>query len=140
MLMRIYGESKFLVAFSNTADGSSYTHPTSAYLTPRWLDGLAAGAIIAGIAPKSQTVDRLLWPGATLDLRETSREVGLMNLAAAVASWRPEQAAANYAMAMKQLDWRWRFAQIAKALGESPSRLDAEVGQLKREIAKYQPS
>lgn len=137
MLMHTYGQSKFLLAFSNTVHRTSFTHPTRAYLTPRWPDGLAAGAIIAGIAPKSPTADRLLWPGATLDLGSTSRDEGLTILAAAVASWRPEQAVANYAMALERFDWRWRFADIAAALGESPARLTAELDHLKREIAKH---
>ena len=136
MLMRKYGESKFLLAFSNTVDSSFYTHPTRAYLTTRWTDGLAAGAVIAGIAPKSPTADRLLWPAATLDFGGTDRDEGLSILAAAVKSWRPEQAAANYTMAMERLDWRWRFAAIAAALGESPVRLATELEQLKREIGK----
>ena len=136
MLMRKYGESKFLLAFSNTVDNSLYTHPTKAYLTPRWTDGLAAGAVIAGMTPKSLTANRLLWPAATLDFGATGRDEGLSILAAAVKSWRPEQAAANYTMAMERLDWRWRFASIAAALGESPVRLATELERLKREIAK----
>ncbi len=136
MLMRRYGDSKFLLAFSNTAHGSPHTHPTRAYLTGRWTDGLAAGAIIAGIAPKSPTADRLLWPGATLNLGGVRLEDGLAILAEAVASWRPEQAAANYSMALQHLDWRWRFAAIAAALGETPSRLFIELDQVKQEIAK----
>lgn len=136
MLMRRYGDSKFLLAFSNAVHSAPYTHPTRAYLTGRWTDGLAAGAVIAGIAPKSPTADRLLWPGATLNLSSVRREDGLAILAEAVAFWRPEQAAANYYMALQNLDWRWRFAAIAAALGESPSRLFTELDQVKREIAK----
>ena len=136
MLMRQYGDSKFLLAFSNAVHRELHTHPTREYLTARWTDGLAAGAIIAGIAPKSPTANRLLWPGATLDLGSVGRVDGLAILAEAVASWRPEQAAANHLMALQRFDWRWRFSAIAAALGESPHRLAAELNLLKEKIGR----
>jgi len=136
MLMERYGDTKFLLAFSNTVHNTPNAHPTHAYLTGRWSDGLAAGAIIAGVAPESPTANRLLWSGATLDLGGVTRDDGLEILAAAVASWRPEQAATNYHLALRRFDWRWRFDAIAAALGERPSRLAIELKQVERIIAR----
>ena len=137
MLMSQYAESKFLLAFSNTAHRDAYTHPTRAYITGRWTDGLAAGATIAGVAPKSTTADGLLWPGATLDLNGIDRDRGLDVITSAVASWTPDRALKNYWMAAERLDWRWRFLDIANALKERAPRLSAEVGQLKQQIGMH---
>nr|BFF09371.1 hypothetical protein GCM10025699_06740 [Microbacterium flavescens] len=64
--------ARFVLAFSNLTSGASYTHPTRDYLTARWTDGLAHGAVVAGAAPASTTARELLWPGATLELPRTT--------------------------------------------------------------------
>src|SRR4051795_9364264 len=86
-LMRRLAEVKFTLAFSNSVSPASYTHPTRQYLTGRWTDSLASGAVVAGILPDCDATDELLWPGATLDLGTTDRGLGIERLAAAVDSW-----------------------------------------------------
>lgn len=133
-VMRTYAQSKFVLAFSNGVDGSRYTHPTREYLTGRWTDALAAGAVVAGVPPRSADADLGLWPGATLDLGTTRRGVGLGALAEAARAWRPRDAARNHALALERLDWRWRFAALARAFDEPAPRLRAELTELRRRV------
>ena len=131
-LMAVYGASKFLLAFSNLWNPTNYTHPTCQYLTGRWVDALGCGAAVAGCAPRGQNIDSLLWPEATLELNTTDRDEGLRMIEAAVTRWTPEVAKTNYAMSLGRLDWRHRFAAIAKIFGESPILLADELNRLER--------
>jgi hypothetical protein len=132
VLMEVYGRSKLLLASSNMASATHYTHPTRDYLTTRWFDAVASGTSVVGITPKAKVVDQLFWPGALLELGTTNRAEGLKRIAELVKSWRPEQATENHRQALLRLDWRWRFAAIARELGESPEALDAEIRLLKQ--------
>lgn len=136
-LKSLYLQTKFLLAFSNSVDLTTYTHPTRQYITARWTDALACGAIVAGIAPNEPSINRLLWDGATLDLKSIKINEGLQIIAEATKSWKPEQATRNHQLALERLDWRWRFAEIAVVLGESPKRLSEEIKLLKQKITDY---
>jgi hypothetical protein len=125
---------KYSLAFSNTVDSSTYTHPTRAYITGRWVDALGAGSMVAGVPPKTTEVERLLWPEALLDLGSIRREEGLRVLEEAVRAWRPEQAAEQYRRSLERLDWRWRFSVIAEDLGESPLALKDELQAIDRAL------
>jgi hypothetical protein len=133
-LMSVYGNSKYILAFSNSANPEKYTHPTRQYLTGRWVDALACGAVVAGIAPRGPGADLLLWPGATLELGSIRRCEGLEVLAAALKQWTPEIAAKNHTMALKVLDWRWRFKIIADVSGTMPAPLEADLALLQRRV------
>jgi hypothetical protein len=137
LLMEHYKQTKFLLAFSNTAHYSSYTHPSRQYITARWTDALACGVIVAGVPPNEKSINRLLWNGATLDLKSVEIKQGLKLIANAVESWRPDQATLNYKMSLERLDWRWRFAEIAKVMNLSPKKLHAEIKQLETKIANF---
>ena len=133
-LMTAYGSSKYIMAFSNSVNRATYTHPIREYLTGRWADALACGAIVAGIAPRGAGGDALLWPGATLELGTVRRDAGLRLLAEDLKKWRPEKAALNHAMALKTLDWRWRFKVIADTFGETPAPLAHELNLLRERL------
>jgi hypothetical protein len=133
-LMTKYAESRYVLAFSNAVNATSYTHPTREYLTGRWVDALACGAVVAGVAPATPDASRLLWPGATLDLGGVSRDEGLRVVAGALRDWSPERARVNHRNALERLDWRWRFEEIASVLGESPPQLRAELDEIRREL------
>ena len=135
-LMGYQARSKYILAFSNRVDRHLHTHPTREYLTCRWFDALACGASLAGVTPRSPSADQTLWPGACLDLGTLRRQEGLPILADAVRNWRPERAATNHRFALERLDWRWRFATIAEALGEAPPRLEAELELVRQAIAR----
>ncbi len=135
-LMARYAEARYVLAFSNAVNATSYTHPTREYLTGRWVDALACGAVVAGVAPASPDARRLLWPGATLELGGVSRREGLKVIAEALLEWTPERARVNHRNALARLDWRWRFEVIASALGENPPRLRAELDEIRRKVSE----
>ncbi len=127
-LMTGLSQAKFSLAFSNRVSPAPYTHPTREYLTGRWTDSLASGAVVAGVAPRSPGVAELLWPTATLELSTTDREAGIDEIVAAVRAWTPEVALDSYRHALESLDWRWRFQELADALGLKALRLGDELG------------
>ena len=133
-LMNLYQQTKFVLAFSNSANPTNYTHPTREYITARWTDALSSGAIVAGIPPNEPSINRLLWEGATLDLDTVDIKEGLHIISEAVNSWKPEFAAKNHQMALERFDWRWRFAEIALVFNECPKPLNDEIDMLKKRI------
>ena len=132
--MSIYRQSKFVLAFSNIANPTGYTHPVRSYLTGRWTDTLACGGIVAGIAPTDPSMNKLLWDGATLELGTLEREGGLSVIKEALANWRPEQAEHNYKLSLQRLDWRWRFVEIANIFQVKPQKLFNDIKLLKLKI------
>lgn len=136
-LMGYYARSKFLIAHSNLAAPASYTHPHKAYLTGRWTDALASGAIVAGVTPyEDASAEDLLWPGATLDFDRIDLQANIAQLAEAAQDWTPERAAQNYRQALIRLDWRWRFATLVDRLGLATPKLDQEMARLRAAIAE----
>jgi hypothetical protein len=129
-LMQYLARAKYTLSFTNLVSPAPYTHATREYLTGRWTDALASGATVAGIAPKVASARELLWPEATLELGTTDRAAGLEQIAAAVAAWTPDAAAANHRHALETLDWRHRFQTLAAALDVRPERLAAELDAL----------
>jgi hypothetical protein len=136
-LMDIYGDTKYVLAFSNSVNPESYTHPTRQYVTGRWVDSLGCGATVAGIRPRSETADELLWAGATLEFPSIRRDEGLEVLETALQHWNPGLAANNHHMALQKLDWRWRFNMLATLFGMNPPALANELVLLREEIGKF---
>jgi hypothetical protein len=139
-LMGILSNTKFALAFSNRANPTMQTHPEREYITGRWTDALASGAIVAGIPPRSETVQSLLWPEALLDIGTTDRGEGLKVIASAVREWNPQRAQRNYIRSLETLDWRWRFKTLAGALDTHSSDLDAELARLQSVIRSALPT
>ena len=63
-LMGMLSKTKFTWPSLNRACPNPQTHPKREYITGRWTDSLAAGATVAGISPRSESVQSLLWPEA----------------------------------------------------------------------------
>jgi hypothetical protein len=122
--------AKFTLSFTNRLSPAAYTHPTREYLTGRWADALASGAVVAGVVPDCRAARDLLWPEATLDLGGVDRDEGLLRISEAVQRWSPEVAAFNHARALERLDWRWRFRSIADTLGAVAPRVDDELARV----------
>jgi hypothetical protein len=129
-LMRGLSHAKLVLAFSNAVSPAPYTHPSREYLTGRWTDSLASGAVVAGIAPKAAAADELLWPSATLELTTTDPRPAIEEIEAAVRSWDPDIARHNHRCALQRLDWRWRFKELAAAMDVESEPLEAELDAL----------
>lgn len=138
-LMGMLSKTKFALAFSNSANPTIQTHPRREYITGRWTDALASGATVAGIPPRNESVQSLLWPEALLDLGTVNQTEGLKVIAAAAREWVPERAELNYKRSLETFDWRWRFKTLAEALDIHSSNLDAELARLKNVIRSAQP-
>ena len=132
-LMGFLSETKFALAFSNRVSKSIQTHPTREYITGRWTDALASGATVAGVPPRSESVQSLLWPEALLDLGTVDRKQGLEVIARAAHEWTPTRARLNYLNSLQRLDWRWRFKKLATALSVNSFKLDTELALLNEE-------
>nr|NLI49520.1 glycosyltransferase family 1 protein [Propionibacterium sp.] len=130
ILTHALSRAKFALAFSNRHSPAAYTHPTREYLTARWTTALAAGASVAGIAPRCRATAELLWEGALVEFASVDRREGLERLAAELAAWTPRRALVNRAEALRRLDWRWRFREIAGVLGRTAPALDANLAML----------
>jgi hypothetical protein len=135
LMMDVYADTKYVLAFSNAANPEPYTHPTRDYVTGRWVDGLAGGSVLAGVHPEGDSARALLWEGATLNFGTVRREEGLRVLSAALRQWTPQLAVRNHTMALKTLDWRWRFQVLADSFGLSCARLAGEIKLLRERLA-----
>jgi hypothetical protein len=135
LLTRKFSETKFTLSFSNAVNPTIYTHPKREYMTGRWTDALAAGATVAGIPPRGETVRSVLWDEALLELDTVEREAGLDAIARAVREWTPLRAAINQQRALERLDWRWRLKDLAAALGMTFPKLQAELAQVEGRMA-----
>lgn len=132
-VMAACADTKFLVAHSNLAAPAPYTHPETEYITARWTDTVAAGAIVAGVQPwRSVALQELFWPGALLDFDRIDLRHNVAALAEAVQDWRPERAAENHRMALSRLDWRWRLRDLAAGFGLQFAALEAELDEIRR--------
>lgn len=121
---RALERAKVVLAFSNLVDGSTYTHTRREYVTARWTDSLAAGAVVAGIPPKTATARQLLWPGACVDLSSTDRREGAEQISRWLETWTAEVAESTRSRARETLDWRLRFDTILRDLDLAPAGLD----------------
>jgi hypothetical protein len=139
LMMDVYAGTRYVLAFSNIVNPEPYTHPTRQYLTGRWVDGLAGGAVLAGVPPKGEGVGQLLWKGATLDFGTIRLDEGLRMFAAALPRWTPQIALNNYAMSLRKLDWRWRFKVLADGFGLRPALLGNELDLLQDRISRVVP-
>jgi hypothetical protein len=140
LMMNAYGASRFILAFSNAVNRDPNNHPTREYLTGRWVDALGCGSIVAGVAPRGPNTYGLLWAGATLELGSVRRSEGLQVIAAALRQWTPDMAATNYQMALRRLDWRWRFKTLADVCAIRSAPLAKELQLLEERIAGLTPS
>jgi hypothetical protein len=137
-LMGVLSKTKFALAFSNRVSPEGHTHPEREYITGRWTDALASGATVAGIPPRSESAQSLLWPEALLDIGTVHQAEGLDVIASAVRGWTPERAQINYLRSLETFDWRWRFKTLAQALDIQSSELDAELARLQNVIRSAQ--
>ncbi|MEM9580713.1 MAG: hypothetical protein AAF891_08495 [Pseudomonadota bacterium] len=129
LMQEWYAQTKFVVAHSNLAAPARYTHANKEYITARWTDALAAGAVVAGMQPHSD-LGLLDWPEATLDFDTIDLEANLDQLAQAAARWSPQVALRNHLGALERLDWRWRLKTLCDRLQITAPALENELATL----------
>jgi hypothetical protein len=137
-LMGMLSKTKFALAFSNRVSPNPQTHPNREYITGRWTDSLAAGATVAGIPPRSESVQSLLWPEALVDIGTANQLEGLKVIGSMVRAWTPDRAQLNYIKSLETLDWRLRFKTLAEALDAHSLPLDTELARLTQVIRSAQ--
>ncbi len=134
-LLRYLRQSKFALAFSNLVSPAPYTHPEKEYVTARWTYAVASGCIVAGIPPKSDYSFKAYFPSDTiLEFPSITRRDSIDILTQAIRDWTPDRAAKNRAIALRNLDWRWRFKEVANIAGAEWPFLNAEIAALQQEI------
>lgn len=133
LMQNWYAQAKVLIAHSNLAAPAPYTHPSKDYITARWTDALACGAVIAGVQPAGD-MGLIDWKGATLSFEDIELDRNLDQVAQALADWTPDVAANNYLEALRRLDWRWRIFKIADRLGCTSKPLQSEMARLEEKI------
>lgn len=119
--------AKTVLAFSVRASPAGYTHPTKDYITARWLDALAWGAVVVGQRPESAATEELLWEGATLDLSPTDVDAGLQTLSEVLPTLTPETARSNVLNSLESLDWRHRFKALLDCMGSNSPHLENDL-------------
>lgn len=127
VLMQAMRSSKATLAFTNLVSPAVYTHPTRDYVTGRWTDALASGSTVAGIPPTCAAGEKVLWPEGLLVLPGTSRVAGLETIADFVREWTPDHAHRVRSHALRTLDWRIRFGELARISGLRAATLDSEL-------------
>ena len=132
--------SKLTLSFTNLVSPAVYTHPTRDYVTGRWTDALASGAAVAGIPPRCEAGRRMLYDEGLVRLPNTDLESGLEVIAAALESWTPDRADAIRLHALKTLDWRVRFRDLASAIDLSNARLDDELARWEARVTELSRS
>ncbi len=137
-LMGTLSQTKFTLAFSNRVSPGTQTHPKREYITGRWTDSLASGATVAGVPPRSESVQSLLWPEALLDIGTVNQTEGLEVIGSMARSWTPDRARLNYVRSLEILDWRLRLKTIAEALGAHPLQLETELARLTKVVRSVQ--
>lgn len=122
--------AKAVLAFSNLVDGSTYTHPTKEYVTGRWTDALAAGAVVVGRAPKTATAQELLPEAGLIDVPHDDLLGTLAEVKRWMENWTPSIGLELERHAREHLDWGHRFSVIAEALELGASPLAARLRML----------
>lgn len=139
LLNKYYLQAKYVLAHSNLADESNHTHTDKEYITTRWTDALACGCTIVGQQPKSDyAYQQYIWPEAVIDIDSSDKCVDGSDLIGNVKKWSPEIAEFNYMMALKRLDWRWRFKELSDFFCINCEKLNDELREIEKIIYSYQ--
>jgi len=131
-----YSQSKVVIAHSNIVSPVFYGHVSKEYITARWADSLACGAIVAGVQPL-QDIDLVNWDGALIHFDHVGLKENLQQISEFLQNWTPKTAEKNKLEALRRLDWRWRFDIIARRLECETQILDHELSSLQSIIETF---
>jgi hypothetical protein len=113
MFWQALRQSKVSLAYDHYA-APNINGARCSYVGPRWFESLAAGTVVAGIAPQSDDCAVLLdWPNATIDLPEDpDASVEAIQGILTDGDFIREVSARNLVEMNKRHDWRHRLATI----------------------------
>lgn len=130
---QILRQSKLSMAFDQLYYNPSGTNEI-AYVGPRWFEGLAAGTVIIGKAPRTPDTKRLLdWEDATIDLPDEA-EPAVQAICDLLDDLPRVEAAIRRNLVHMNLrhDWRHRAFDMLGTLGlDVPQNLADQIGALK---------
>lgn len=109
--------AKGVLAFTNLVDSTTYTHPTKEYITGRWTDAAAHGAVCIGKRPGTATSREMIPDFARLEISHEALARGMSEIERWLESYSSSEATRIRAHAADVLDWRHRLAIIADTLG-----------------------
>lgn len=130
LLSQYLSHAKFVLAHSNLADGSGYTHSSREYMTARWTDSFACGAAVMGVQPRTDPLFNQILPEGVVDLETIDRSAAMARIRSEIAAWTPERASIIRKMALQQFDWRWRLKDLAREMKLGTEKLDAELAEI----------
>ncbi|MEE4381943.1 MAG: hypothetical protein V2J02_08105 [Pseudomonadales bacterium] len=136
LMMSWYASTKFTLAFSNTVNPMDASRADRAFLTARWTDALACGAVVAGIVPDTEEARTLFAEHRLLEVPAEDRRAGTEVLRDAVRDWKPKIAAGNHRASLRTLDWRYRIERIARDFGVEAPVLQEELAALRAELRR----
>jgi hypothetical protein len=132
MFWQALRQSKMSLAFDHYA-APNVSGARCSYVGPRWFESLAAGTVVAGIAPPTADRDVLLdWPEATIELPEDpDASVEAMSRMLRDTDFLKEVSTRNLMEMNRRHDWRHRLAEIlAENDVELPPRLVSQLDLL----------
>ncbi|MFW0119788.1 glycosyltransferase family 1 protein [Rothia sp. P5764] len=130
MLNNALSQTKSVLAFSVKVSPRNYTHPTKDYITGRWLDALAWGAVVVGQKPDSASSRDLLWDTATVDISPDDIRRGMKQISEALDSFSRKQASINILNSLENFDWRHRFSSLFDHMGITSKKLNQDMSDM----------
>ena len=91
---------------------------------------------VVGKVPNTTTVREILWDGATIDIDHADARAGLTQVAEATCRWTPAQGEHQIRQALQHLDWRHRFMQLCKAMGDIPASLATDCEAMRTQYVQ----
>ncbi|WP_222842973.1 hypothetical protein, partial [Bowdeniella nasicola] len=131
-----YGSAKVVLAFSNAVHSVSYTHPEREYVTGRWTDAIAAGCMVAGVVPDTESAKIVVPECARICVPPDDPSAGLDQIIGALGEYTKERYLQIRRYAAEYVDWHHRLHAMCTDLSisrpESLQRKLTDLDQLAR--------
>lgn len=140
MFWQALRHSKISLAFDHFAAPNEVGARCS-YVGPRWFESLAAGTVVAGIAPRSDDRDVLLdWSDATIELPDSPEDsVAQVRAMLNDTGYLAEVSKRNLAEMNKRHDWRHRLAAMFEREAiQPPATLTEQLERLAKRASAFQ--
>ncbi len=124
LVKNYYSQAKYVLAQSNFADNSQYTHPDREYITARWTDAIASGCVVIGCQPLTCSSYREFWPEASVHIQDFTNKVDFVEK---MSNWNESTPKINHKMALRHLDWRWKFLNILAVFNIESPQLNKDI-------------